>query len=221
MMQLNHSQHFLQKMAQNVADISANEKKSGRGGLQRVGKGGQCRQQHQYLNKDKKLTNLSHIILGEPPLLQDESRRDYENLLSDTIEFCGGERPTELIAAHDIARETWQIHRLLKMREQTLQSAYSSAIDRMRQRPNQVAKFAESHNEATASPPDCGDDDPMDPGIILAEALHERFGRLKDIEGQIDRKRRRRRQTIHRALVRRGSRLRLTLAAPQDLKPIN
>lgn len=200
---ISQNHQLLRMMEQNV-----NEKQKSKSGLQveRTSK-----PKSEYLTDDNKLTRLSHIILNEPPLLNGESRRDYERLLLDAIEFCRGEIVTEIIAAQDIANGTWQIHRLLALGEQTLQSAFSLAEGRMRERRHQALTWIGGRNEQPLLPA-CPDDNLIDPGVLLAEALHERLDRLKNTDRQIDIIRRRRRRIIENVLMRRGSRLRFSSA---------
>src|SRR5262245_19222209 len=142
MIGVSQSHKGLREMEENAIDSSTTNE--GRLQVKCTGK-----PPNRYLTDKRKFTRLSQIILDEPPLLQGESRLDYETILLDTMEFCGGDSVTELIAAQDIANDTLQIHRLLQQLEQTLASAYSLIIGRERDRGYRAAQFGNK----TASPP--------------------------------------------------------------------
>jgi hypothetical protein len=215
MIGLSQRHYMLQEMAQTaIANGAANQKTEGRSNIDCIGK-----LPNKYLTDERKFTRLSQIILNEPPLLPGESRLDYETILRDAMEFCGGDLGTELFAAQDIADDTLQIHRLLQQREQTLARAYSLAMGRERDRHYRAAKFGSDHVEA-AGPPNHADNQLIDPNLILAFALHEKFDRIKHLNRQIDSNRHRRKRTIESVMKRRGSRLRLMLTPSRGMKLI-
>ena len=188
---MRYAERRLSVMEQNVIDLGSTDKKGG--AAHSRAKRRPKMPQSDYVDDKNRLTKQARIITGEAPLITGESMVEYQSTLFDVMAFVGNGNASDILAALDVTNDTWQLRRLLQLREKAVQEAFKAKMRAT------IGDWPESEIE-------------IDPELILAVIFHENWQMLTDYDRLIDRIRHRRKRTIGNAIKRRASRVRTTLA---------
>lgn len=172
-----------------------------------------------YLDREKNLTAHARVILGKPPLLAGEAAWAYQHLLLSTLEYVGFEKVSDVLAAGDIARDTWQIRRLYQAREQVLAGAFlMEAVRSSNTHLNMNSHMGKSTAELLSIVSPLLSQRVIDSDAVLTAALSQSREVLDHLDGRIDTIRSRRKKTIEAAIRRRASRLQIVATQARGYK---
>jgi hypothetical protein len=159
------------------------------------------RPQNIYVDDHNKLTKHARRIMGEPSLIRGDCLEDYHAAVIDVIAILGNGRGTNLLSAVDIVNDTWQVLRLLELREKELQAAFKATLRKL------TGNQSERENE-------------IDSERALAITFHEHLSMMIEYDRLIDPIYRDRKRSIDNAIKRNAMRLRTIWMPTSEIKLI-